>query len=74
MTSKFYNTKTFNENHSTFGGLIYPSDFNTDYQAKNNTNGSAIAQRIVSNWKFDKQCKLNAENRSRNKDFKKGGN
>ena len=30
-----------------FGGLIYPSDFNTDYRGKDNNNGSQIASRIA---------------------------
>lgn len=72
MTKNFYKTETYNADHSTFGGLIYPSDFNTDYRAKVNTNGSTFAQRIVSDWKFDRQCRLNAENRSKSEDFKKG--
>lgn len=33
--------------HTKFGGLIYLSDFNTDYRGKNNTGGSQIANRIV---------------------------
>lgn len=32
--------------HTKFGGLIYLSDFNTDYRGKDNTNGSQIASRI----------------------------
>ncbi len=74
MTMEFYKTKTYHEDHSTFGGLIYPSDFNTDYRAKVNSNSSTIAQRIVSDWNFDRQCKLNAENRTKSKEFKKGPN
>lgn len=65
MNNEFYKTKTYNADHSTFGGLIYLSDFNTDYRAKVNTHGSTTAQRIISDWKFDRQCKLNAENRQR---------
>lgn len=32
--------------HTKFGGIIYQSDFNTDYRGKDNTNGSQIASRI----------------------------
>ncbi len=33
-----------------FGGIIYPSDFNTNYRGKDNTNGSQIASRIETDW------------------------
>lgn len=51
-------------NRSTFGGIIYPSDYETDYRRKNNKYGSSIAQRIASDWKFDEQCRKNIENRN----------
>jgi hypothetical protein len=47
-----------------FGGLIKLSDFNTDYRGKDNTYGSPIAQRIISDWKFDEQCRKNVESRN----------
>lgn len=37
--------------HTKFGGIIYPSDFNTDYRGKNNTYGSQIASRIEADWR-----------------------
>lgn len=40
--------------HSTFSGFIYSSDFNTENPASRN-----IASRIISDWKFDAQCKTN---------------
>lgn len=49
-------------NHSTFGGVIVPSDFCTDYEGSRN-----IANRIASDWAFDKQCRRNIENRERGK-------
>ena len=49
MTKNYYKT----ENHNTFGGLIFASDFNTDYRGKDSQNGSSIASRILSDWKFD---------------------
>lgn len=58
MINKTTNYKT---DHHTFGGLIYHSDFNTDYKRKSNNNGSMIAQRIISDKKFDKQCMQNKE-------------
>ncbi len=63
----FYRTGNYNVDHSTFGGLIFQSDFETDYRGKDNNNGSAIAQRIVSDLKFDEQCRKNIENRERGK-------
>ena len=58
---------TRNYKHRTFGGLIYNSDFEIDYIARkdNSKNGSLIAQRIMSDWKFDNQCRLNIIARNR---------
>lgn len=71
MTENFYTTKNYSVDHSTFGGIIYQSDFETDYREKNNNNGSSIAQRIISDLKFDEQCIKNIENRERNKQYGK---
>lgn len=49
-----------NRNTTTFGGKIYPSDFNTDYEGTRN-----IAARILSDWMFDEQCRRNAVSRDR---------
>lgn len=68
MTKNYYKT----ENHNTFGGIIFASDFNTDYRGKDSQNGSSIASRILSDWKFDEDCKKNTENRDKNKNYKKG--
>lgn len=46
-------------NHTTFGGRIYLSDFDTDSIGKRNSNGSSIAARIASDLKFDEQCRKN---------------
>lgn len=53
--------------HTTFGGYIYPSDFNTDSRRKNNGNGSPVASRIMQDLTFDRQCRANRENRERQK-------
>lgn len=45
--------------HTKFGGVIYPSDFNTDYKGKDNSNGSIIASRIEKDKRFDEQCRKN---------------
>lgn len=47
--------------HTTFGGIINPSDYNTEMGRKSNIKGSAIASRIISDKNFDKQCKRNLE-------------
>lgn len=41
--------------HTKFGGIIYPSDFNTHYRGKNNTNGSQIASRIETDWRREEK-------------------
>lgn len=38
--------------HTTFGGYIHSYDFDTSYQFSKN-----LAERIASDWKFDKDCK-----------------
>ena len=56
MPKEFYRTGRYSVDHATFGGLIYQSDFNTDYSG-NSTNGSSIAAKIASDWRFDESCK-----------------
>lgn len=46
MTHKTNRYGIYEVDHTKFGGLIFPSDFNTDNQGKNNYNGSQIAIRI----------------------------
>lgn len=69
MTENFNKTGFYKVDHTKFGGIIYLSDFNTDYKGKNNTNGSAIAKRIANDERFDAQCNKNILN---NKNY--GGN
>lgn len=52
------------ENRSTFGGLIYFTDFYTNCSENANTR-SPIASRILQDRKFDKQCKKNLEIRDK---------
>lgn len=61
----------YETDHTKFGGIIYPSDYNTDNRGKNNTNGSPIAHRIANDSKFDKQCRKNREETERNKTYGK---
>lgn len=64
MTKNQYESGTHNY-HNTFGGIIYSSDFNTDYRGKDNKHGSAIADRIIRDRKFDRSCMLNATLRNK---------
>lgn len=64
MTNTYHTSNIFHVDHSTFGGVIYPSDFETDYRRKNSQTGSAIASRIMSDLRFDRQCRQNVENRA----------
>lgn len=59
MTKEFYRTGSYNTDHSTFRGRLYNYDFD------GYTSMTDIAARIVSDWKFDNQCKKNTENKSR---------
>ena len=66
MTRNYYTTRNHKPDHSTCGSQIYNYDFD-GYVSM-----SSMAERIISDWKFDKQCKKNIENRDRNKNYKKG--
>ena len=56
MPKEFYRTGNYKPDHTTFGGIICQSDFNT-YYSGSSTNGSSVAARIVSDWRFDESCK-----------------
>lgn len=62
MQKNIYKQKNYNIERTVFGGIIYPSDFNTDYRGKDMSNGSTIAKRIARDWIFDKQCRKKLEN------------
>lgn len=62
MAETFYRIGNYNTDPTRFGGLIHYSDFNTDFRGKDNTDGSEIAARIMSDMKFDMRCKHNIEN------------
>ena len=61
MTRNYYRTGNYKPDHSTCGSKIY----NYDYEGYNSM--SNIAERIISDWKFDKMCKTNIQNRKNNK-------
>lgn len=52
--------------HNTFGGRIYECDFD------GYTSINSIASRIFSDWRFDRQCKLNKRHTENYKTNKKG--
>lgn len=66
MTRNYYTTGNYKLDHSTCGSQIYNYDFD-GYVSM-----SSMAERIISDWEFDKQCKKNIENRDRNKNYNKG--
>ena len=55
MTAQKFTTKTYQTDHSTFGGKIYDYDYN------GKTSMCDIASRIESDWKFDKKCRHSFE-------------
>lgn len=57
------------ENHNRFGGCIYLADFSTCDGCSHN-----IAERIISDWKFDARCKKNIEERNRKGNYRYGKN
>ena len=61
MTMNITNIYT-TEDHNTFGGTLYNSDFDTTYSGTHN-----IASRIAADMKFDKMCKKNYETKLRKK-------
>lgn len=70
MARNYYTTGNYKPDYSTFGGIINFSDFCTDHNRSEKS--KSMAERIISDWKFDKQCKKNIENRDRNKNYNKG--
>lgn len=69
-------TRTITNNNTSptkFGGLIFFLDFETEHRGKDQ-NSSYIAERIISDRNFDRQCKINAENRNKYKNLNKKEN
>lgn len=65
MTENNKNIYNYGVDHTRFGGLIYLSDFNTNYCKRKGNVGSEIASRILSDKMFDEQCKKNIECKQR---------
>lgn len=66
MTETFI-TKAL-DNHRSFGGKIYTSDFDYFPSWSNEKRGSYVARRIANDMKFDDDCKRNIEGRKRKRD------
>ena len=66
MTKNYYRTGNYKPDYSTFGGVIYNYDFD-GYVSM-----TSMAERIISDWKFDEERRKDVLNRNRNKDYKKG--
>ena len=60
-TTGNYKTVNYKPNHSTCGSVIYNYDFDGYVSI------TSMAERIISDLKFDKKCKKNAKNRDENK-------
>lgn len=59
-------THTIYDYHRTYGGEIYPSDFDTESNGSSHCRtGSFIASRITCDSRFDEQCLRNDETRQR---------
>ena len=56
MTRNYYRTGNYKPDHSTFGGEIYNYDF------EGYVSMSDMAERIISDWKFDEKCRKVANN------------
>lgn len=65
-TTIFYGTENYKPDHSTCGSQIYNYDFDGYVSI------SDMAERIISDWKFDEERRKDALNRDRNKNYKKG--
>lgn len=48
--------------HRCFGGVVYESDFYEMMKTRGNRS-SPIAERIMSDWRFDEKCKRKAKMR-----------
>ena len=66
MTGNYYTTGNYKPDHSTCRSKINKYDFDGYVSMAD------MAESIISDWKFDEDCKKNAENRNRNKNYKKG--
>ena len=59
MTRNYYTTENYRTDHSTCGSAIYNYDF------EGYVSMSDMAERIISDWKFDEQRRKDIETRKR---------
>lgn len=62
-------TNFYKPDHTRFGGMIYLSDFETEWKGKKCQNSSMIASRIAGDMRFDQQCRQNIQNRIRRNEY-----
>ena len=62
MAINYREIENYKVDHSKFGGLIYPFDFDIEYNESKH-----VAGRIESDIKFDEMCKRLSENNRRQK-------
>lgn len=74
MPKEFYRIGSYSVDHTTYGGHICQSDFDTEYCRKQDTNGSKVAAKIISDWRFDESCKKRNETRIHNNNWIKSKN
>lgn len=56
MTRNYYRTGNYKSDYSTCGSIIYNYDFDGYVSMV------SIAERIISDWKFDEKCRKLANN------------
>ena len=71
MTGTKRNYASSKPDRTTYGGLIFYSDFNTNGRGEEKKY-SEIAKRITDDWKFDDKCRKLGENHKRKQLNKKG--
>lgn len=65
MTETFYRTGSYKVDHTTYGGALSSFDFEGHHTM------TTMAQRIISDFNFDKRCKKNIELRDKIKNISK---
>ena len=64
-TKEFYRTGNYEIDHTTFGGVLNSFDFDGHHNMK------TMSDKIISDLRFDKQCKKNEEERNRRYKYRK---
>ena len=59
MTKNYYRTENYKPDYSTCGSIIYSYDFDGYISM------SDMAERIISDWKFDERCRKFANNNTK---------